>query len=298
MSSASRLIARRRAVLRPWAMRYPRGTMSMPMSTSSAPARPIMSAPTPRDGSSTRCGSVCSSPTTTSAACRGSAPGQDPIPVAPAKTLTCLTICDGVNLVATEGAAMSARAPPSAGSPLCAARPCSWRGAPTPSAGRRCGRCPASTTTSRSAGRRGHGAARTVADARDHRRRRGPDDHPVDGRQVPRRHRSADADGAAAVRVGLRRDADLRARHRGVPQDDVPEPTRGRAHLAGRRGLPRHGDRPPRLRRPCRAHRPMRHAPVPDRRSSATGWRPTMPRIPGPAGAAATTGSSRWCWSR
>ena len=88
MSSSSRLAARRATALRPDAMRYPRGTVSMPMSTSSAPARPMMSAPTPRAGSSGRCGRVCSSPTTISAASRGDVPGHDPMPVPAAKTLT------------------------------------------------------------------------------------------------------------------------------------------------------------------------------------------------------------------
>ena len=81
MSSASRLTARRVTALRPAAMRYPRGTVSMAMSTSSAPARPMRSAPIPRAGSSTRCGSRCSSPTTISAASRADVPGQDPMPV-------------------------------------------------------------------------------------------------------------------------------------------------------------------------------------------------------------------------
>src|SRR6218665_3435487 len=58
------------------------------MSTSRAPARPIMSAPTPLAGSSTRCGIVCNSPITTSAAASAEVPGQEPIPVAVAKALT------------------------------------------------------------------------------------------------------------------------------------------------------------------------------------------------------------------
>src|SRR5258705_10012803 len=67
----------------------------MPMSTSSAPARPIMSAPTPRAGSSTRWVKVYNSPTTTSAASRGDVPGQEPMPVAAAKILTRPTVFDG-----------------------------------------------------------------------------------------------------------------------------------------------------------------------------------------------------------
>ena len=57
----------------------------MVMSTSSAPARPMRSAPIPRAGNSTRCGSRCSSPTTISAASRADVPGQDPMPVPAAK---------------------------------------------------------------------------------------------------------------------------------------------------------------------------------------------------------------------
>src|SRR5258707_6030534 len=67
----------------------------MPMSTSNAPARPIMSAPTPRAGNSTTWVRVCNSPTTTSAASRGDDPGQEPMPVAAAKTLTRPTVFDG-----------------------------------------------------------------------------------------------------------------------------------------------------------------------------------------------------------
>ncbi|GAA3435658.1 hypothetical protein GCM10018954_052650 [Kutzneria kofuensis] len=46
--------------------------------------RPIMSAPTPRAGSSARCGRSGSSPTTTRLASPGSVPGSDPMPVATA----------------------------------------------------------------------------------------------------------------------------------------------------------------------------------------------------------------------
>src|SRR5918995_4840835 len=52
------------------------------MSTSNPAVRPIMSAPTPRAGSSGRCGSSGSSPTTTAAASAGAAPGSEPTPVA------------------------------------------------------------------------------------------------------------------------------------------------------------------------------------------------------------------------
>src|SRR5690349_12740907 len=80
------------------------------MSTSSAAARPIMSAPRPRAGNSTRCGSVCSSPITISAASRGDDPGHDPMPLAAAKTLTRLTIFDPVSLDPEGDDAMPARA--------------------------------------------------------------------------------------------------------------------------------------------------------------------------------------------
>src|SRR5271165_3397915 len=61
----------------------------MATSTSSAPARPTMSAPTPLAGNSTTWAIAApSSPTTTSAACRAAAPGHDPVPLAVAKTVT------------------------------------------------------------------------------------------------------------------------------------------------------------------------------------------------------------------
>src|SRR6059036_3226445 len=82
----------------------------MAMSTSSAPARPIKSAPMPRAGNSTTCGRVCSSPTTISAASRGDEPGHDPMPVAAAKTLTRLTIFDPVRLDPEGDDAMPASA--------------------------------------------------------------------------------------------------------------------------------------------------------------------------------------------
>ena len=53
-SLPSRLAARRVTAPGRAAIRYPRTTVSMAMSTSSAPARPIMSAPIPRAGSSGR----------------------------------------------------------------------------------------------------------------------------------------------------------------------------------------------------------------------------------------------------
>src|ERR1700712_2803599 len=52
------------------------------MSTSIAMARPTMSAPTPRSGSSTRWGSVGSSPATMVAASVAEFPGSEPTPVA------------------------------------------------------------------------------------------------------------------------------------------------------------------------------------------------------------------------
>ena len=62
--------------------RQPVGTTSTARSTSSAAVRPIMSAPTPRAGSSGRCGSSGSSPTTVAAASPTSVPGSEPTPVA------------------------------------------------------------------------------------------------------------------------------------------------------------------------------------------------------------------------
>src|ERR1700744_848464 len=61
----------------------------MATSTSSAPARPTVSAPTPLAGNSTTWAIAApSSPTTTSAADRAAVPGHDPVPLAVAKTLT------------------------------------------------------------------------------------------------------------------------------------------------------------------------------------------------------------------
>ncbi len=81
--------------------------------------------------------------------------------------------------------------------------------------------------------------ARSDPDARDHRRRRAPHDHSVDGRQVPDRHRHTRQDCAAAMPVRLRGHRHLRTRHRRVPQDDVPIPTARRADIRRRRRLSR-----------------------------------------------------------
>ena len=65
------------------AIRQPRGPASSTgMSTSSAAARPVMSAPGPRPGNSARNGRSGSSPATIRAASIGFSPGMEPIPVA------------------------------------------------------------------------------------------------------------------------------------------------------------------------------------------------------------------------
>src|SRR6202012_5408405 len=61
----------------------------MATSTSSAPARPTVSAPTPLAGNSTTWAIAApSSTTTTSAAGRAAVPGPNPVPLAGGKTLT------------------------------------------------------------------------------------------------------------------------------------------------------------------------------------------------------------------
>ena len=86
------------------------------------------------------------------------------------------------------------------------------------------------------AGRRRHGAARAVPDA-------GASPAPArTSRSIPGMDGKAPVDidlltgnRSAAMPVGLRRDADLRVRGRGVPQDDLPEPAARRADLPGAR---------------------------------------------------------------
>src|SRR5579884_2589121 len=150
----------------------------MATSISSAPARPIMSAPTPRAGSSTMWANAsASSPTTTSAASRGESPGHEPLPAAVAKTLIgqpywrpattldagkdpkkYVATAAGVVLRGADGHGMYPRG--------------GWRRGP----GVRTPWCPVGC-------RRRRSSVGPVADARDHRHRGRPHDHPDHGRQ-------------------------------------------------------------------------------------------------------------------
>ena len=203
---------------------------------------------------------MCSSPMTTSAACRGDDPGQEPMPVAAAKTLTRPTVFDDRSdpLISKPGrGSRHAR--------IGQTRCWSWCAAAMLAAG-------CTQTVDGRAMRAAPGidddslspvdVETLMLDQAQMRAITGAGDDltiipsmdgkfPVDIDQLAETR-------AAAVSVDLRRDPDVRPRRRGIPQDDVSESARRRADLRGRRGLPGRRYRSARVRRSGRSGRRLR----------------------------------------
>ena len=157
-------------------------------------------------------------------------PGQDPMPVAAAKSLTRPTVFDTARYALICGTARTATMPaavrPTGGD---VRRGAAGRGVHAHRRGHRDATAPGIDDDSRSP----VDVDVVLLDQAQMRaitgRGRRPHDHSEHGRQVPRRHRATCSNGAPPqCQWYLRRDADVRPRGRGVPQDDVPEPARRR----------------------------------------------------------------------